>query len=191
MIARYNLRQTLLAILSVGVGLSAFALAWWFFREVPGFSIRSLGGNVSPLQQSLIAGSCLTVIALVGFFRWRSGKGYHRFDESGLMPTAEPHSGLSLEAHLTANRVGAWSYMLGQLFLAGPLQILDALDRLKVRIPNSPVLERELIAFRDQLRAKNRWLSISDFAGREQDVVYLARLGLIDWSPQKGALKAR
>ena len=57
MIARYNLRQTLLAILSVGVGLSAFALAWWFFREVPGFSIRSLGGNVSPLQQSLIAGS--------------------------------------------------------------------------------------------------------------------------------------
>lgn len=191
MIARYNLRQTLMALLSVAVGFGAFALAWWFFREVAGFSIRSFGGNVSPLQQSLIAWCCVAAIALAGFFRWRSGKGYNRFDESGLMPTAEPHSGLSLETHIAANRVGAWSYMLGQLFLAGPLQILQAFDRLKLRIPNSPVREIDLAAFRDQLRAKNRWLSISEFAGREQDVVYLARMGLVDWSPRKGALKAR
>lgn len=81
--------------------------------------------------------------------------------------------------------------MLGQIFLSGPLQILRAYERLASRIPDSPNLERELLAFRDQLREKKRWLPISDFAGRELDVTYLARLGLVDWSPSKGTLKAR
>ena len=190
-IARYNLRQTLLAILSLVVGASVFALTWWFIRVVSGEAIRACGWDTSPLQRSAIAWACVIIIALVGFFRWRQNEGHYRFDESGLMPTAEPRSGISLAIHERANRVGAWSYMLGQLFLAGPLQILRASDRWKSRIPNSPTLESELIAFRDELRTKNRWLSISDFAGRETQIAYLARLELIDWSPRKGTLKAR
>lgn len=190
-IARYNLRQTLLAILSVCVGLCAFAVAWWFFNGASGFAIWRLGGSVTALQQSLIAWACVLLIAIGGYFRWRIGDGYHQFHDSGMMPTVEPHTGLGLEVHTSANRIGAWSYLLGQIFLAGPLQILRALDRLRMRIPNSPVLENELIAFRDQLRAKKRWLPISEFAGREQHIDFLARLGLVDFSPRKGTLKAR
>ena len=75
-------------------------------------------------------------------------------------------------------------------FAIGPLQILGAFDRLRTRIPNSPVLENELIAFRDQLRARNCWLPISEFAGREQHIGYLTRLGFVDFSPRKGTFKA-
>ena len=190
-IARYNLRQTLLAIASFCLGLCAFTVAWWFFHFASAYTIRALGGHVTPLQQSLIIWACIVLIALAAWLRWRNGGGYHHFHESGMMPTTEPHTGLSLEIHTAANRIGAWAYLLGQIFLAGPLQILRAFDRLRMRIPNSPVLESELCAFRDELRARNRWLPISDFAGRERHVDYLARLGLVDFSPRKGTLKAR
>ena len=190
-IARYNLRQTLLAILSLAVGVFAFAAAWYFFDFAFAFAIQRLGGNVTAPLQSLIAWICVASIALVGYLRWRKGGGYHHFHESGMMPTVEPHTGLGLEVHTKANRLGAWAYLLGQLFLAGPLQILGAYDRLQRRIPDSPLLENELIAFRDKLRAKNRWLPISDFTDREQQLAYLSRLGLVDFSPRKGTFKAR
>ena len=191
MIARHNLRQSLLAVLSLCIGLCAFAAAWWFFKFATAFSIQRLGGNVSAPLLSLIAWTCVALIALAGFLRWRNGGGYHRFDESGLMITAEPRTGVSLDVHETAERIGAWTYVLGQIFLAGPLRVLRAFEHWKSRIPNSPVLENELIALHGQLRAKNKWLPVSEFAGREQHIVYLARLDLIDWSPRKGTLRAR
>jgi hypothetical protein len=58
-----------------------------------------------------------------------------------------------MEIHAGVTRIGAWSYLPGQLFLAGPLQVLRAIDKLRARIPSSPSLERELLALRDELRA--------------------------------------
>ncbi|MCE9609711.1 MAG: hypothetical protein K8R23_05835 [Chthoniobacter sp.] len=191
MIARYNLRQTLLALVSFCLGLCAFISAWWFFSFASGQLIQAFGGSTTPLQLSLIGWVCCALIALTGWLRWKSGGGYHHFHESGLMPTGEPHSGIAWEAQRTANRIGAWSYLLGQIFLAGPLQILGAFDKLRMRIPETPTLEAELLTFHDQLREKNRWLPISNFSGREQDVAYLVRLGLVDFSERKGTLKAR
>ena len=190
-IARYNLRQTLLALVSLCLGLCAFAFAWWFFSFASAQLIRAFGGNITPVQLALIAWICCALIAVTGWHRWRNGGGYHHFHESGMMPTGEPQSGVAWEVQRTANRVGAWSYLLGQIFLAGPLQILSAFDRLRMRIPDAPTLEAELLTFRDQLREKNQWLPISDFSGRGQHVAYLARLGLVDFSPRKGTLKAR
>jgi len=190
-IARYNLRQTLLALVSLCLGLCAFAFAWWFFAFASAQLIRAFGGIITSLQSSLIAGLCCALIAVTGWLRWKSGGGYHLFHESGMMPKGEPHSGIAWEVQRTANRIGAWSYLLGQIFLAGPLQILSAFDRLRMRIPNAPTLEAELLTFRDQLREKNRWLPIAGFSGREQHVAYLARLGLVDFSERKGTLKAR
>ena len=191
MIARYNFRQTLLAVLSFCVGACAFVVTWFFFKFAIPYVIRRLGGNVSHLQEAFIAWGCVGLIALSGFLRWRSGGGFHHFHESGMMLTTEPHTGLGLKLHTEANRVAAWSYLLGQVFLAGPLHIFRAFSRLRLRIPQTNRLEAELLAFRDELRAKNRWMQVSDYPGREEHVMYLARLGLIDYSPRKGALRAR
>ena len=100
-------------------------------------------------------------------------------------------SEVSVEMYNAANRLGAWSYILGQIFLAGPLQILRGLEQLRARIPYSARLENELIAFRDELRTTRRWLLVSDFKDREKHIAYLARLKLVDFSPRKGTFKAR
>jgi uncharacterized membrane protein len=76
--AQYNLRQTLLAILSCCAGICAFAVARRFFKGAALYAGRGLGGNMTPFQHSRLAWTCLAIIAITGFFRWRSGGGYHR-----------------------------------------------------------------------------------------------------------------
>lgn len=191
MIARYNALQTLRAMFALCLGACAFVAAWFVFKWVAVFSINRLGGHITEQHGALIAWGSILLVAISGFIRWRNGGGHHLFHESGMMITAEPQTGFGLHIHTEANRVAAWSYLLGQVFLAGPLQILGACTKLRERIPASPQLEAELLAFRDELRAKNRWAQISDYPGRELHVTYLSRLGLIDFSPRKGTIKAR
>ncbi len=191
MITRYNRLQILRAAISLCIGVGAFVVAWLFFKFVVVLTNKQWGGTWTEHQAALLAWGCLAVVAISGFVRWRIGGGHHLFHESGMMITAEPQTGLGFHVHEQASRVSAWSYLLGQIFLAGPLQVLGAFTKLRERIPPSPTLEAELLAFRDELRSRKRWVEISDYPGRELHVAYLSRLGLIDFSPRKGTMKAR
>ena len=189
-IRRYNTSQIISGLLRIVLGAVAFWLAFIFFRFGAEKVVHHYPG-ISRFSPSQIAAACTALMGLGGLWQWRKGEGHTTFAESNFF-TMQAVVNSASDTRLTlVGLAPAMAYMLSQIFLAGPLRVLRAFEHWKSRIPNSPVLENELIALHGQLRAKNKWLPVSEFVGREQHIVYLARLDLIDWSPRKGTLRAR
>jgi hypothetical protein len=72
--------------------------------------------------------------------------------------------------------------MLTQLFLSGPLLLLRSLTLVSSRIPESPELSNRLQQALELLRAANKWQSLSDYPSHRTEILYLAQMGLIDFS---------
>lgn len=85
-----------------------------------------------------------------------------------------------------ADRVTAPAYALGQLFLAAPLMLLRAGTLLASRVPDGAELEARLPAALAELRVAHRWQFLAECPQWRDEILYLARMGLIDFAGNKG-----
>lgn len=186
MIRAYNLKETLLGLVCIPAGLIGFGCAWWFFRYVPGHALRKFGIHVPEFWLFVVAVIVLLVIAVSGFRLWRRGGGFSSYQDSGLYHDMDPVSGGTVVADVYLHRVTGPAHLLSQLFLAGPLMLLRAVDHFRNRIRPDARLEESLKSTLDHLRAINRWQALSEHPGLEREILLLARMKHIDFSTARG-----
>lgn len=186
MIRAYNFKETLRGLACIPAGLIGFACAWWFFRHVPGNTLRKFGIEVPESWLFLVAVIVLVLIAVSGFRLWRRGGGFSSYQDSGLYHDMDAVSGGSVVADIYLHRVTGPAHLLSQLFLAGPLMLLRAVDHFRNRIRPDARLDESLAATLAMLREINRWQSLSEHPGLEREILLLARMKHIDFSTARG-----
>lgn len=185
MIRRYNRRQTLMAVLCLVGGSVCCLFTWWFFRYVPGYAARQFGFFWSPVTSDLIAIVSLTTVFVTGYRTWRAGGGMQGYHESGLYHDLGEETAGALVVDFYVHRITAPAHALSQLFLAGPLLLLRVNTLIASLVPDDPQLQSSLADTLAVLRKINKWQAITDHPDRISDILYLARMGLIDFSTAK------
>lgn len=194
MITRYNRSQLMFAVVCLIGGSFCFFLAYLFFRYVPGFISKQFGYPLSPTMAQLGAGLGLLAVAVSGYRTWKNKGGLQSYHESAFyhdLSAADTGGAYFTEHYL--QRVTGPAYVISQTFLAGPLWALKAWTLFASRIPNSKELEERLAKVLMTLKTADKWQSINDYPDDRTEVLYLAQMGLIDFSAHKGTprIKAR
>jgi len=189
MIASFNSKQVILAILNIILGLIAYGLTFAFFYFGFGFIIRGFGlDSVEPFLLPIVI-LLLILVSVVAYRRWHSGKGHEEYARSGLYVDFGDDSYAAGAAAFYMQQITGPAHVLSQVALAGPLQFLKAIGRFRSLLPADPGLERELKELLEEIRAHGKWHHINDYPGRELNVIVLVQMGKVDLNPRNGKLK--
>jgi hypothetical protein len=186
MIRRYNQTQTIKAIFFLIGGVCCCWLAFLFFRYLPVFVAWQFG---HALPASVAVGIGMLGLAAVwfsGYRTWKAKGGLFGYHESGLYHDLGEDSAGAAVVDFYAHRVTGPAYMLGQIFMAGPQGILNSLTLLRSRITCSDALETRLESALAALRVANKWQGLQDYPEWRSEILYLAQMGLIDFSGRNG-----
>jgi hypothetical protein len=186
MIRRYNQMQTIKAIFFLIGGVCCCGLAFLFFRYLPVFVAWQFGHS---LPASVAVGIGLLGLAAAwfsGYRTWKAKGGLFGYHESGLYHDLGEDSAGATVVDFYAHRVTGPAYMLGQIFMAGPQGILNSLTLLRSRITRSDALETRLETTLATLQAANKWQGLNDYPEWRSEILYLAQMGLIDFSGRNG-----
>ena len=131
-----------------------------------------------------------SVLTTSGWHRWRAGLGvYGPADSLAFFDFNEDQAAAWLVQNPIARLTGPGN-LLGRMFLAGPLQALKAAALLRARLPDDVATELRLKDLLENVRAKGSWHAVDTWAGREEDISSLIRLGKLEFSAQRGRLRA-
>ena len=191
MIAAHNLKQVVLALVSFLAGILGFVLAFYFFRFAFAIVTNAFGLKGAATYSSAFAAVMLLITGLTGFFRWKSGNGLYGYSDSSLFINLDPVSGGAVATDRLANRITGPAYILTQVFLVGPLQLLSAYTRFRSIIRPDRLLDARLSELLNRVRAKNKWEGIFEYPEEEREVALLIRMGKLDFSRTKMRFRAK
>lgn len=184
LIASFNRRQVMGGLARLVLGVGAYVLAFLFFYICAGLLLKSLRLEDSKLYQLGFGLLGILVLTVTGFRRAWHGQGYLGVNEAmeGL-PRTDP-------IFYPERKFVGMSFGLTQFFLAGPLQLCQAVAQFRSRLPLDPALSRRLTELLEFARGHGSWHSIEEYRGSEEDVGYLVRMHLVEFSPRTGRLRA-
>ena len=191
MINRYNQSQTIKAIGLAIAGLFCCWLAYLFFRYVPVLLAWQFGHALSPNIAVCIGLIGLAAAWFSGYRTWKARGGLFSYHESGLYHDLGDETAGAFVVDFYAHRVTGPAYALGQVFMAGPQFILRAWTLLRSRIARSDELESRLENTLALLRTANRWQGLHEYPDDRSEILYLAQMGLIDFSDYHGKPRFR
>ncbi len=84
-----------------------------------------------------------------------------------------------------ANRVTGPSYMLSQIFLAGPIQLMKAIGRFRSLIPYSDTLKARIQRQLEKIETAKKWQDLSEYRDNALETLYLIRMNKVQYSPRK------
>lgn len=186
MIRRYNFHQMLRAAFYLTGGLLCYFLAYLFFRHVPVFIGHQFGFPLSTTAACGVAAFGVAAVSSSGYRSWRAGGGLRGYHESALYHDLGEETGGAVGVGFYAHRITGPAHVLSQVFLAGPLGLLNSSTALSSLIPHSEPLEERLRRALGILEAANKWQPITDHPDLTEEILYLARMGKIDFSTAKG-----
>jgi len=191
MIKSHNIKQVVMAVFLLLGSILSYLVAYWFFRYVVYSLSKSFGYQLSETAASLSVYGILFLVTLSGFFHWKNKGDFYSYHESGLFENLDEISAGAYEVNLRVHRITTPAYILGQIFLAGPLYILKAIQRIQNRITVEGDLEVRVQSALAVLQKQNKWQSINDHASIQYEICLLVQMKQIDFSTQKGELRIK
>ncbi len=188
MIKSFNRRQRIRAVISVMMGIAAYLLASGFFYLATHQALRMLDPSAGVEWRFGIPAAVLVVISLSGWLR-------HRRDESSDLSDAVMWKGDvetpgAFVVQDRVNQLSSSAWMLSQLFLAGPLRFLQAVDLWRSCLPVGTDLEQRMTLLLRELKSRNQWVSAESFKDHWEPLSALIRTGHVDFSSIKGRVRA-
>jgi len=191
MIARFNLKLILLTLLCVMGGAVSYGLAYYFFHSMFGFMAWEWGHPLTPRMANLITGTVLLLITFSGYRVWQRRGGFYGYHQSSLYFRLEGESVAEVATEYYVRRIAGAAYILGQVFLAGPLLFLRAATLMANFVPYDRGLEMRMRYALNILRRAHKWQPLSEYPELRTEILYLARMDLIDFSAHKGLPKIK
>ena len=187
MIDQYNQRQVIRGMIAALLSIIAYLIAFLFFKIAWALMTSSFDENVKGYDTAF-AIVCLGIVTWAGILHGRAGEGHYGFGDSGLQVRINADSGGAFFTQHYANRVTAPAYVLSQIFLAGPLQMIKCQRCFRSRIAKAPGLEPRLIALQKKVESRPKRHLLSEYPGQESDIFMLARMDRIAFSARKGTV---
>ena len=189
MISAFNRRQVLWGILGLAGSVVCYVLAWWFIQRVAMDALQSF--HLPTTHATWLSWLVLVIITFSGWRTWKSGQGFQSYSESVFSPdlTCGDETTWARAVDNPGQRARGVAYLLSQLFLSGPLLMLESRQRLKNRIPDEAGLETKLADMMAILRTANRWQGLADYPGKEREILLLGRMKQIDFSQYQGRVR--
>ncbi|MCB1092360.1 MAG: hypothetical protein KDL87_12565 [Verrucomicrobiae bacterium] len=191
MIDRFNRRQLWRSLLATFLGILATILTWWVIDWGVFYLFRAFALPNATLWAPSLATLFLVVAYFSGWDLWRRGFGLPAAEDSDLLRGLDSSTFSGTWTNYQTLEIRGYTFLLIQLALSAPLQWLRAWDLHRSKIPNELGLESHLQDLLRQVESKNRWHPITDYRGDESGIMYLVRMGRIDFSPRKGVLKSK
>ena len=88
------------------------------------------------------------------------------------------------------NRVTGPAYFLTILFLSAPMQMIKAYEHFQAVIPLDSQLEQRMIQLLAEIQSTNKWQDFNAHPGHERELIFLIKMGKVEYSPQKGRIRA-
>ncbi len=189
MIAAFNRHQTLLAAFNCLLSAIAVVATFVFFLAATAMVMKGFGFKGPPGLPFWVASVCLLFVMVFGIFEFRRGGGHHGYHESDLYPGFDLSTGSGYLANHRVQEVTAPAYILSQIFLAAPMQLMKGIDRIQSRIPETEDLERRLDSLLREVNATPKWHPLLTYANRAEEIGYLIRMEKIQFSPNKGTVR--
>ena len=189
MIRRYNIGQAFAAAGNIALSLIGYVAAYAFFYFGVNFAGDSLLRDYDPNWGHAAAAGALIALTIGGVLRARRGDGHYGYEGAGVYHDLDPVSGGAVAVDYYAHRVTAPAYVLSQLFLAGPLRFMRALQNLRNRIAPEHGLEGRLTSLLHDIRAREKWHDVRDYDERRREVAILVRMDKVEFSARKGRIK--
>ncbi|WP_193212695.1 hypothetical protein [Luteolibacter marinus] len=189
MIRSFNRKQRMLAVWNVGTGLIAYGLAWCFFFFVTGQAIRMLPPGQPPWLSWAVPATALVIVTASGWRRFQTGKVEADLSDA-VMWKAEVESAGAFVAQYRVNQVSSLAWSLSQLFLAGPLRLLEAVRRWRSCLPEGTDLELRMTGLLRELKSRNQWVDVATFRDHWEAMAALIRTGQVEFSSIKGRVRA-
>lgn len=187
MIDQYNQRQVIRGITAALLSLIAYVVAFYFFKFAWLLITSSFSDTVRSYDTAF-AIACLGIVTVAGIRHGRTGKGHYGLEDSGLQVQIDADSGGAFFTELYANRVTTPAYLLSQVFLAGPLQLIKCMRCFRSRLEAQLGLENRLLELQKEVESRPKRHPLSEYLGRESDIFLLARMDRIAFSARKGTV---
>lgn len=190
MIKKFNREQIIFGCLRGVLSFVLFVFTYTFFSYIASLFTKNFELDIPSEIIVALASACVLGVAISGFFRWKNGQGHFTMAESSI-PDNRDTSLLSwhtTQKDLTSN--ATVTYLLTTLFLAAPIQLLKAYDHFQSRISLDDALEERMLDLLSQLQAINKWQDFNTHPGVERELIFLIKMGKVQYSPTKGTIKA-
>ena len=186
MIQQHNRRQQTKAVVSAVVGALCCALSFAFFWFAPAWVAGNFGIKLIWPWRLLLAIGGLAAACVSGYNSWKTRGGGFSYHESGLYHQLEYIGGGAFTVDRLAHRVSVPAYVLSQVFMEGPMNLLKAWELWHSLIPESAELEARLEETLGALRKANKWQNLREYPSSKKEILYLAQMGFLDYSAFKG-----
>jgi hypothetical protein len=190
-IAGYNRKELLLAILCAFGSVGAYAVGYLFFEFAFSFAVREYGSPNLASHAREVSAAILVLISISGYGTWRSRGGFFSYFDSGLYHNLHQANAGGTVLDFYAHRVTGPAYLLSQVFLGAPLLALQSLIHLRNRVSGDGQLEERLRAALEKVQQANKWQSLAAYLDSEKEILLLAKMGKIDFSPSKGTVRSK
>jgi hypothetical protein len=191
MVRRFNQRQVFFGVVNLFMSLVASAVAFLFFWFVLSRVVHAFHLGMPEPMQLLSAGGLVGVVMAAGILQWRRGEGHESYADSSVNVQLEWVSGGAYAVERYAQRVTAPAYVLTQIFLGGPLQLMKGISRFRSLITSDPQFETRLVEMLEEIRLRKTWHPIAAYAGREKELSALVRMDAVEYSVRKGTLRTK
>lgn len=188
MIRSFNRRQRIRAVLSVLIGIVSYLLAFGFFYFVANRAASMLPPGLPGWFESAVSSSVLVIITASGWIRHRRNEEADLSD--AVMWKGDVDMPGAFVAQVRINQVSSSAWMLSQVFLAGPMRILRAVDLWRSCLPVGTELEQRMLVLLRELKSRNQWVPVEPFQHHGEALAALIRTGHVEFSSIKGRLRA-
>ncbi len=189
MIESFNRLQAAKTVGALLLGTATAAITLTFFYWTALVVLSGMGAVNRQLAAWTCALLALGLVMVVGLMRGTQGRGHYNYAESGLMPGFDESTASGFVANRKTMRLTAPAYLLGQLFLASPLQFLQAKRHWERRLPDEHGLESNLHALLTEIESVGKWHDAQTYDTRMRELLFLVRLGRVEFSPRKGRVR--
>ncbi len=191
MIAGYNRKELLLAVLCAVGSAVAYAIAYLFFKFAFSFVVSHFGYPELSAHSEVVSGVILILISLSGYFTWRKRGGFFSYFDSGLYHNVHQGNSSGLVVDLYMHRVTGPAYLLSQVFLGAPLLAMQSITHFRNRVRVDRQLEERLRENLEKVHRANKWQSLAAYGEDKEEILLLAKMRKIDFSPTKGTVRAK
>ncbi|MEM6915731.1 MAG: hypothetical protein AAF491_04110 [Verrucomicrobiota bacterium] len=190
MIQEFNQRQRLravghlfLCLLSTILAYAFFAMAWFYMRE-------AFFPSLSPEWNGAIPLLLVGIVYVFGFIDLTRHGGLRSYGDSSLYFDFDMQTASGTVGDYYLSQATTSAYMVSQVLLCAPIQLIKFLRCLKSIIRDEPSTEADLTRLLGEIREKGKWHEATSYGDRLPLLGHLINMDQVDFSPRKGVVRA-
>lgn len=190
MIQEFNRRQRfrafghlVLCLIATAVAYAFFFLAWFYIRDAFDLRMSSQANLAIPIL-------LVVLVYVLGFIDLARHGGLRSYHYSSLYFDFDLSTASGTVTDYYVSQATTSAYMISQILLCAPIQLIKFVSCLLSKIQNEPRTEQALTKLLGEIRENGKWHEAATYSDRLNLLGHLINMDKVDFSARKGVVKA-